>query len=273
MKLNNICFNDLTGTSNAEDILVRNDLTNNICQSVALFDPSLNLRGWNRSGFGDFAFTAEWLQSFPQKKPWLRNVDLNLRAGLTMPTGVKANVNDILSIPFGFDGSWGFFANGGINVNWWDHVRGGVDFLILHLFGNIRERRIKIQQDQTDFLFLAKARAHTDYGFTVRYNLFLEFYRIFRGFSAGAAYQFWRHAEDRLTLCSDVYSNAIANTAQNLEEWNIHQFIFMLKYNFMCDLAENSFLNPELMFFYKMPVDGKRAILYNAAGVQLTFSF
>lgn len=273
MRLKKVNFKDDTLGTSGDDLLIRDNLTNNFVQNVKQFDGALNLTGWDRTGVGDLAFTAEWLGYFPQMKPYLKEVGVNSRIGLTVPTGLRENINDILSIPYGFDGSVGLFFNAGIICNWFYRLRGGVDFLFLTLFGDQRERRIKIQENQTDFLFLAKAKVHTDYGFTQRYNLFLEAFRVWKGLSFGAAFQWWRHAEDKLTLCTDDYSTALANSAENLQEWNLGQIIFKINYDFQCDIDQCQFFKPQLLFFYKIPVTGKRAIMLNTIGLQCTFNF
>lgn len=273
MQLKNIFFKDLTQDLTNEDFLVRDNLTDNFLQTMQEIDPSLNLTGWNRVGIGDFALFAAWLGSFPQAKPILKNVDLTTRLGVTLPTGLRTKENDILSIPFGYNGSAGLWFGAGITLNWFDYVRGGLDFEFLHLFGNSRFQRIKTQKDQTDLLFLAKVYAHTDYGFTQQYNLYFEGYRFFHGLSAGMIYQFWRHGEDKLALFTNQYSNDIANTAEKLQEWTMHQVIFKVNYDFQCDLDNCASLKPNIFVFYKLPFNGTRAILVNTVGAAITLNF
>lgn len=273
MKLQNITFTDLTKENDAEDFLVRDNLTDNFLAIMQELDPSLDLTGWHRVGIGDIAIFADWIGSFPQAKPILKNVDLTTRLGLTLPSGLRTNEDQILSIPFGYNGSAGLWFGAGITLNWFDYIRGGLDFEFLHLFGNSRVQRIKTQKDQTDFLFLSKAKAHTDYGFTQQYNLYFEAYRFFHGLSAGFIYQFWRHGEDKLALFTNLYSNNLANTAEKLQEWTIHQIIFKLNYDFQCNLDDCAVLKPTIFAFYKLPFNGTRAILVNTVGVAITLNF
>ncbi len=273
MRLKNVGFVDLTQDITAEDILVKENLTDNFSQTLKQFDPCLNLNGWKKTGLGDAVIMGEWLQYFPQAKEYLKNVGLNVRAGLTIPTGVKTDINDIFFVPFGFDGAWGIFFGGGIILNWFNYIRGGIDFEFLTLFGDNRTRRIKTHADQTEFLFLAETRVHTEYGFTQRYNLFLQAYQIYRGLSASVIYQFWKHNDDRLGLFTNDFSQQIANTAVSLEEWTIHQFIFKAEYDFQCDMNEDSWFKPQLQFFYKVPFNGKRSVGVHTIGAGITLNF
>lgn len=273
MSLQDIKFVDQTQNFDAQDSKVKQELTSRLPEVVKTFGRSLNLDGWERNGLGDLTLWCEWWRHFPQRKPILKNVSLAIRSALIFPTGVKTDVNEILSIPFGNDGSVGLLFGGGIDLNWFDVFRGGIDVEFLHLFGNTRERRIKVQQEQTEFLLLAKVQAHKDFGFIQRFNLFLEAYRVWRGLSARATYQFWKESESKLTLCTNEFSNQIANTAQSLEEWTMHHAIFQVSYDFQCDIPEWSLFKPQLSIFYKFPFNGQRAILLNTVGATFTMNF
>jgi hypothetical protein len=273
MSLKRVQFRDLTYNNDAQDMKVRQLLTGRLQEVVALFDPTLNLNGWSKLGFGDLTLLGEWYRDFPQGKPILKNVSLAVRGGLTLPTGVKNNEDDILFVPFGNDGSVGLLFGGGINLTWFDVFRGGIDVEFLHQFGNTRNRRIKVQQDQTEFLLLAKVPAHLDPGFIQRFNLYLEAYHAWRGLSARATYQFWKESDSKLSLCTNAFSNDIANTAQSLQEWTMHQAIFQVSYDFQCDVPDWSYFKPQLSLFYKFPFNGQRAILLNTVGVIFSLNF
>lgn len=268
MKFNHVKFQDLT-----QNVLIKDEFSSKFFEVVKGLDPSLNLQGWHKTGLGDIFIGADWLRTFPQGKPILRDVTLNVRAAFNLPTGVKKNEDDILFIPFGFDGSVGLVFGGGIVLNWLDLFRGGLDIEFIELFGNTRMRRIKVQEDQTDFLFLAKTEAHKDFGFTQRFNLFFEAYRFFHGLSLRMTYQFWQKGDDKLALCSNEFSNTIANTAESLQEWTMHQLIVALNYDFQTDLSCDAPLKPQLSLFYKFPFNGSRALMFYTVGGTVSFSF
>jgi hypothetical protein len=274
MSLKNVQFRDLTQELTAEDIVIKNNLTNNFLAVVQQFDPTLDLTGWKRMGFGDIVFMVEWLRDFYQGRETLKSVILNARGGITIPTGGTVDQNKILSVPFGFDGSVGVVVGGGLMVNWWNHVRGGFDAEFIHLFGNKRLRRIKVSPDQTDFLFFAKAPVLREYGFTQRFDIHLDFYGIMNsGLWIGAAYQYWRHDDDRYAVDSNLYSESIANTAQQLEGWTMNHLIFKLGYDFQTMVCDDNFFKPQLSLFYKMPIVGTRCILENTIGGTFSVSF
>jgi hypothetical protein len=270
LRLSRVNFVDLTPPS---DTVIREFLTDDLVQVVHQFDPELQLTGWSRSGVGDVSFFAEFLRSFPQRRECLSDVFLNLRVGVTTPTGKRKNENEILSMPFGFDGSTGLVFGGGIMLTWFDMFRAGLDVEFWQLFGNTRNRRIKIHENQTEFLFLAKVPAYTDYGFTQRYNLCVQALNFYRGATATIAYQCYRHGEDKLALFTNSFSQELANTAEHLQEWKFHQLIFRLEYDFQCDVPESSTLKPHVQVFYKLPLKGKRAVLAHLIGGAISLSF
>lgn len=273
MQFSDITFTDQTSAVTPEDALIKEELTSQLRKRIKEFDPSFNLHGWHKVGIGDLFIMLEWYRDFIQGKPILKNVALNARIGINLPTGIKTDIDDILFQPFGFDGAIGIIFGGGITLNWFDAFRGGIDVEFLQLFGNTRQRRIKVNYDQTDFLLLAKADAFKEYGFTQRFNLFLESYRFYHGFSARATYQFWKQSKDTLTVCTNQYSNQIANSAQSLQEWTMHQVIFQLSYDGQCDISRESLFKPQYSIFYKLPFNGERSLMGNTVGFTITLNF
>jgi hypothetical protein len=273
MQLSRVDFQDLTQDLTSEDIIVKEKLTSILPEVINMFDPSLKLTGWRKIGFGDLCLLTEWYRDFPQGKPILKNVALNARFGLNVPTGIKVDEDDIFSVPFGCDGAFSIVFGGGINLNWWDAIHGGIDIEFINIFGNTRNRRIKVDSGQTEFLLLAKTPTHKEFGFTQRFNLYLEAWRFYQGLSARATYQFWKKGNDTLTLCTNIFPNNIPNSAQSIQEWTIHQFIFQLAYDAQGYVDENAWFKPQVSLFYKLPFNGQRALLNNTVGATLTVNF
>lgn len=281
MQLKNVTIQDLTSQSdfNPEDVKVRNLLTNNFRDVVALFDPSLNLNGWKKTGIGDVTCMVEWWRNFPQGKPLLKNVSLNARAGLSFPTGVKTEIDDLFSVPFGCDGSTALIFGGGIDLDWFqclpwiNQIRGGLDVQFWQIFGNSRERRIKTSPTQTDLFALVKERAYIDPGFAQRYNMYFELHRVIRGLSLSATYQFYKQSRSSLTLYNNRYSEIVANSAKNLKAWKVFQLLFAASYDTECDVCQDSFLKPQFRVIYKLPVAGKRVIACDTVTAVVSFNF
>lgn len=272
MGVRNVTFQDLTRGVTAQDLIVKRCLAGRLNEVIAGLDPSLNINGWKATNVGDLVVMAEWIKNFPQQKSVLKNVMINPRFAVLLPSGRAKNENDILSMPFGCDGSTAIFFGGGIALTWLDFLKAGIDYEFWVQFGNTRSRRIKVQEQQTEWLLFAKVLAHNDPGFTERFHLYLETPNLFCGFNAGIAYQFWKHNEDKLSLCTNDFSQDIANTAQYLKEWSMHHALFKVGYDLQYKDPDSKF-KPQFMFFYKYPFNGKRSIMLNTVGASFSLSF
>jgi len=272
MKLKNVVWNDLTHDVSADDLRVKEYLTNNFVKNVKDLG-CLDLCGWNRSGVGDLAFFFGWRRNFEQEKKLLENVKLSARAGLTLPTGKKACEDQILAFPFGNDGAIGVVVGGGLDLTFGEHLRAGLDVQLMHVFGNTRCRRIKTDLCQTDLLFLQKTDTFKEFGLTQRFNLYAELYRVFTGLSLKLGYQFKRKSEDTVYTCSNAFSNDIANTAESLQEWTMHNLVFNLYYDACSDECGDHRVCPTFGIFAKVPFNGMRAAMVRTVGFSLGIDF
>ena len=267
MELKNVEWHDLTDINLAENCLTT-DLSKLICDKA-----KLDINGWRRSGPGDLVALLQWIADFPQNnKPFLKSVRVNGRFGIDFPVGKRQDEDKILAIPFGNDGSWGVQMAGGLDLTFAYYIRGGIDAEFLYLFGNTRERRIKIDCNQTDLLFLTKLPAFREFGLSQQYNIYLETFNICSGLSLKFNYQYLRRNGDRLFVCSDRVDSVIVNNAESLQDWTAHSLIFSLGYDYGYKNPLSRFI-PAVKGWFKYGFNGKRAILANTFGIELTLSF
>ncbi len=272
MELSNVCWADQTLNIEDQDRRVKTLLTNNLFANVAALGGPC-LQNWRRTGFGDLVVLLEWQRDFPQNKPFLKNARLNGRLGISIPTGLKQNEDLLFAVPFGNDGAMGVVFGGGLDLTIGCFAKAGFDVNLLHLFGNARNRRIKTNVDQTELLLLEKTCAYIDWGLTQEFNLYFQFWQFYKGLSFKMDYQYKRHGEDTISLETQAFSTAIANSAQSLEEWTTHYGIFNLSYDFAYHLDDNARVKPQLSLFAKVPLDGKRAVLFATIGIEAMIDF
>ncbi len=270
--LRNVQWHDLTPDRRAEDRLARQLLTSNFISRVRELG-GLDITGWHRKGVGDLVVMGQWLRDFPQIKPLLKNIRLNARAGVSLPTGLRQDEDRLLAFSFGNDGSVGLLFGGGIDATMSAYIRTGIDLEFLYLFGNTRERRVKVEATQTDLLFLTKIKAFKEFGWTQHFNIYIESYKFWRDLSFKVNYEFLKHFRDKLWLYDEAINPHIANSAESLQEWTIHNIIFNLTYNPICDLGPNYPVGPYISLFYKVGFNGKRALAGNTLGIALSVSF
>lgn len=209
---------------------------------------------------------------FPQQKPLLDNVRVQGRLGINFPTGKRADEDLLLAIPFGNDGAWGIQFAGGIDLTFCYTLRAGVDAEFLYLFGNTRCRRVRTFEHQTDLLLLNKAEVFREYGLTQQFNIYLESCNFWRGFSAKLNYQLLKRNDDRVDIASDRINSVPAQNAESLRDWTAHSLIFMGRYELWKDYPDARVL-PSILGWFKWGFNGKRAILANTIGLQLSVAF
>jgi hypothetical protein len=226
--------------------------------------------GWERKGIGDCAALVSWYKEYPQyAKRWLRNVGWNLRAGLIFPTGKKQNENILLGTALGNDGGTGIIAGGRLDLQFGSQIHFGIDGEITHLFGDTRPRRIKTNAAETDLLLPTKVVAYKEFGFIQHYTLYLNFEHLFRCFTLQCAYQYTKHNDNKLYLCSNHFNPEVVNNAESLQEFTQHHGFFGIKY----DPLDGCWNNPSIMLFYKAGFNGKRAIITDSIGFEVAINF
>lgn len=266
MELNNVRWRLLNGKTTGEEVLTQ-DIVGHIREISGL-----HLNGWKRTGIGDLVIQGTFMRDFCQSRPILKNVRVQGRLGINFPTGKLADENRVLAIPFGNDGAWGLQFAGGIDLSFGYTLRGGIDAEFLYLFGNTRCRRIRAAQHQTDLLFLQQAPTFREHGLGQQYNVYLESCDFWRGFSAKVNYQLLKRNDDRLDIASDRIDPVIALDAESLRDWTAHSLIFMARYELCKDLPESPVL-PSILGWFKWGFNGKRAILANTIGFQVSLAF
>lgn len=274
MELKNVHWHDQTEDITDEDLRVKRLLTDDFFAIVKELGCDLDLCGWKRSGIGDLTLMLEWFRDFPQAKPLLKNVFLNWRLGLALPTGKRTDENKIFAIPFGNDGATSLIFGFGLELLFGTCFKAGVDVQLFHLFDTTQVRRIKTDKDQSELLLLEKTEVHTDYGLEQRFNLFFQFYRFYHGLSFKVGYQFFKRGDNHISLVCNDFSNAIANTAVALEDFTMHEIIPKLTYDFcLNEPVDDLYARPNVSLYMRLPFNGKRAVLARTIGVVLAVDF
>ncbi len=272
MRLHDVCWRDETADVTDADLRVRELLTNSdvFFTKVCEFGGP-DLGGWQRTGLGDLVFMLEWFRNFPQPKPLLKNVFINWRIGLNVPTGLRADEDKLFALPFGYDGATGLIFGLGLELRLGSYIKGGVDIQLTQLFDVIRERRIKTDAAQTELLLLEKTMAHKDYGLVQRFNLDIE--AVYRGFSCKFGYQYIKQGESTLSLICNDFSDAIANTAESLQAITMHQLIVNASYDFERHLPSPTWAVPYISLYTRVPFNGTRAVEQSMIGTVVGVSF
>lgn len=273
MELEHVCFVDQTKDTTAQDLRVKDLLTDDFFANVCELGDGYDLSGWQRTGVGDLTLMLEWFYNFVQAKPMLKNVRVNWRLGVGLPTGLRQDEDKLFALPFGYDGAFSLPFGVGLDLHSAFYVRAGFDVQLTHVFGNTRTRRIKTSQNQTDLLLLQKQEVYKDFGLTQQFNLYAQLYRIFKGFSFMLGYQFLKHGADQIALCPGAnFSGAVANSAEHLKEWTLHQLVVRADYEAGVHMDDPSFY-PRISLFAQIPFNGKRVAATRNLGLTFSLDF
>lgn len=272
MRLHNVRWTDLTSNKNEDDERVHEYLTDDFARNVCDLG-CLSIGGWRRTGVGDVALVANWLQDFIQIRQILKNVRINARAGATFPTGLKYDPDKLMAFPFGYNKTSCFIFGGGLNLTFLTCVHAGFDIELRKPVGNSYISRIRTDQCQTDLLLLQKACVYHDYAFQQQYTLFGELFDQWSGCSIKLLYQLFKIGDDVLSVTGNNFSSRIANSAEYCQERVLHSFITMFNVDFSAIMNNTCHAVPTLSLYGEWPFRGKRYVACPIIGAVLNVDF
>jgi len=273
MALTDVSYTDLTQDNTAEDLRVKELLTDNLAQVICQLGDGLDIGSWRRTGVADGVFIAHWMNDFPQKKPFLKNVNITFRVGTTVPFGQKEDEDLLVAFPFGNDRAGAVFGGFGLTLTLGNTLRVGADIQLDHTFGSIRTRRIKTDVEQTELFLLEKIASYKDNGLTQEFNLFGECFDLIPGFSFLLGYEYLKHSDDVLSIFSNAFSSSVATNAQKLFDWTLHQIVVRFGFDSTCWCGEQATVIPSGALYMRLPFNGRRSIGLSMIGGYFALKF
>lgn len=256
-------------TTAAADLAVKNYLTNDLAKLTKQLG-NLDLSNWSKTGVGDITLMAEWTDTYKQDKDYLNAVSVFMHAGVLFPSAEKKDEDKAFSLPMGSDGAWGLPIGLGLLLDLKACMQFGADVDFLVLFDETRDRRMKTNLTQTEFLLLNKGRATKEFGLNWQFHLYLQAFHFWRGLSAKFSYEYLKRDEDRLTPKGNAFDYSIVNSASSLSEQTVHNLIFKTSYDFEKECGK---CKPQVSVFYKLPVAARNYIDHWTVGGQLAVNF
>ncbi len=186
-----------------------------------------------QSGFGDLPLQVRWARSFPQAREILKNVSLDARLGVLLPTGKKEDARALFAPGLGYGGGFGIPGGIQLRLQFGRYIHAGVDVDLLYCFGDTQERKIRTDRAQTDLALIARKSTYKDPGLRQKFTLFVEGARMLGGLVWRVGYQYLKQNESRLYVNSFDTDAVIVNGAENLQLWTDHSALAMLAYDFV----------------------------------------
>jgi len=190
-----------------------------------------------------------------------------LQAGVTIPTGSKKDVNQIFSIPFGYNKHWGFNARGNIHATLWKKLAVGANAGVTVFAKQTYDQRITTSPDQNGWILLEKGRVSTDLGTMWDVTAYAKAERIIGGLSALVGYSYVQQEDTQLTLkdnCAlktalenETIKNRdeVINANRLLKQWYQHTLHAYLQYDVAVH-TDSSFA-PKIQVAYHYPILAK----------------
>ncbi len=190
----------------------------------------LDISSQRRTGVGDISTMLYWQAHIAQYQHRLREVLVQLRVGVKLPTAHHVDYDKAFDIDFGHDGGIGVPLGGGLRLDLGAGVRIGMDVGALFVIRRLQEWRLKTSWAQTPYLMLAKGLATKEYGPEWRFTLYGQAEVGTTGIFCTGAYQFFKHTDSTFYPQSDVMSSTLINSSPFVDASESHNIIGNITY-------------------------------------------
>lgn len=264
LEIDNICFCD-------------NSPSDGICPGIntlmweifkAHFDEilaryNLSKESYSSTNVGDTSLFLGWTHSY-QDTEVLDFVDVSLRLGVLIPSGVTTNPDLIFSLPSGYDGHVGAVVVADFAFGAFEWLTIGAHFDAIVFGDKTQNIRLKTAPFQSGMIKLAKGEAKIDEGSILQAGAYVKADHFLRGLSLLAGYIFASKGSSEVTPCDpEKFPPSIANSDESLFGWKMHTLNFIVEFDFA---QQHSQFGPRIGAFYNWNMGGKRIFETSTAG-------
>lgn len=254
---------DVTWTSLTKDLTVQDDMVRSVIGSnqeelsdFARTHAKLDLGDQERIGLGDIVAMLDWKCFFLHNHNRLKEVLVNLRAGVSIPTGHELDLDKAYDLSFGHDSTFAVPIGAGLQLGLSHNFAIGIDVGTTLLVRRSKEWRLKNGWAQTEHLLPKKGMATRDYGPEWKFKLYGRLTHALPGTAFLLGYQFHKMADSTLYEQDKTVSASLANRSASVDSNESHNgFVEVL---WSPKEAHTWRVSPELSFGVKVPFNGKR---------------
>ena len=215
----------------------------------------INLGGAKNEGLGDINLLGGWSYTF-EETSYLDFIDICLRTGVLIPTGKKANADNVFELPTGYNGHTGVPLMADASVGMWEWFTIGAHGGALIFMQACNTLRIKTDIAQNGWVKLPCIRAETRPGIIWDGVVYVKADHWVSGLSFTMGYTVAKKQEDHVEVCpDDCFDQCIVQSDTIFSPWTMHTLNFLAEYDF-CN-AMNGW-GIRLGVFYNTIVGGKR---------------
>lgn len=258
---------------------------------------------WHKKEFGDLVALVGWHDTTGRLSGNISKLAGYLQIGGLVPMVAKQDINDVFSLPVGYNQVWGVIGRGGIEVELWRAFKLGALAGTTIFLESARKVRVVSDKDkkQQGWLRLEKAHASVDTGSLWDLGMYLKHDAAVKGLSLLVGYSFMREEHTSLHIQDDNYlatviaaamnvpststlqppypklisQDDVANADMRLHGWEMHILHLMASYD--AQYAFKSFVAPSLRVSYDYPLAGKYSwkteVISGTLGLSMEWNF
>lgn len=229
---------------------------------------------WSDTSVTDFDlyFKLMWDAEYRYK---FRRIEAGARIGVLMPSAVKRDIDNPVSIPLGGNGHWGVYARADLDCVLKDDLTTGFLLQVTKRLPKTECIRMPILKEPTNFGAII-GTALIDPGITVGFMPYIYFEGMRSGLGFKFAYNIVWHAAD--TIVDLRGTDAIAANISLLTSrscWAAEHVMLGLFYDMGYDVDDRGIL-PVFTFFWDIPVNGsvsRNAFRTHGIGLSIEMTF
>ncbi len=214
-------------------------------------------------GLSDSTLFIGWSHSYEDTE-YLDFIDTTLKTGVLFPTGKKRQLDELFSIPYGYNG---FYAI----PFYWDISFGAFDWLTFGfhadtLFFLKREQCLRLrttEEASSGIIVLGEGRADVKHGTVWRLGTYIKADHFFGGLSLLLAFAYEQKNQSTIMPCDPEFDACKTNEDPRFDKWARSLAHIELEYDFAKD---DSCVGTRFGFFYDQEMTGLRTFNVNPAG-------
>jgi hypothetical protein len=210
-------------------------------------------REWTETGPGDIDVYIRF--GTIKNYQWhCRKVDAGVQFGAIVPTGLKRNIDNALSVPFGGNGLWGLYGRADINIELKEDLLVGAWLQAGTRLSRICQRRMPAAGESLAFGAIV-GPVRIDPGFTAGFSPYVRLNDVHDGFGVEGRYTVIVHEDDAFTDMRACKVPPISmKTIKEFDEW-VHEYASLsLRYDFAKTIRYHNY-TPTAFFSFDMPIN------------------
>ncbi len=226
---------------------------------------------YSETNIGDTYVGVTWKNHYTQVNDALSSVGLLARIGLSLPTSKRADLKEVLAIPFGNQGSLGVPMGGAINLNFAQNFRISGAASVNVLFSETSDRYLPSKATEGGVLFGKMFHANRDPGITMTFNGLAEVTSSCKKYAVGAMYEFIKKNADKYTSNSKDFNPRLVNNSEIAQEKSAHNVVIRGNVDFR-EMTDSEYA-PMFSASFKYPLKAQRMIVFKTFTLDASISF